>query len=168
MRRAILALAAAAGVAAAQPNYADLLDAFPYRNLGPFRAGAWVVDAAVPETPARAHQHTMYIAARTGGVWKTTNGGATFENITDSQGIASVGAVAVAPSDENIVWVGTGDNTATRSAYSGNGVYASADGGKTWRNAGLADSQHIARIVIHPTNPQIVWVAALGHLFSPN
>ena len=79
-----------------------------------------------------------------------------------------MGAVAVAPSDPNIVWVGSGDNTVTRSAYYGNGVYKSADAGATWQHVGLEDTQHIARIVIHPANPNIVWVAALGHLFSPN
>jgi hypothetical protein len=149
--------------ALAQPAYPDLLNQFPYRNLGPFRAGAWVDAIAVAPKP-----YTFYAAVRTGGIWKTTNNGITFENVTDSIGLNSVGAVAVAPSDANAVWVGSGDNTLTRSAYYGNGVYKSADAGATWQHAGLEDTQHIARIVIHPTNPNIVWVAALGHLFSPN
>ena len=110
----------------------------------------------------------MFAGARTGGVWRTTNNGTTWEPVTDSAGIASVGAVAVAPSDANVVWVGTGDNSLTRSAYWGDGVYKSTDGGATWANMGLRDTQHIARIVIHPTNPDIVWVAALGHLGTPN
>ena len=152
-----------ATAAFAQPTYPDLLNQFPYRNLGPFRAGAWVDAIAVAPKP-----YTFYAAVRTGGVWKTTNNGITFENVTDSAGLNSIGAVAVAPSDANTVWVGSGDNTVTRSAYYGNGMYKSSDGGATWRNMGLADTQHIARIVIHPTNPNIVWVAALGHLFSPN
>jgi photosystem II stability/assembly factor-like uncharacterized protein len=153
---------------AAEPTLPDLLNSFPYRNLGPFRAGAWVVDVAVPETPAKLHQRTFYTAARTGGVWKTSNNGTTFENVTDSAGLASIGAVAVAPSNADIVWVGSGDNTVTRSALYGDGVYRSTDGGKQWTNMGLSDTQHIARIVIHPSNPDVVWVAAIGHLFSRN
>ena len=86
----------------------------------------------------------------------------------DGQNVYSIGAIAVAPSDENVVWVGTGDNSATRSAYWGDGVYRSTDAGKTWQNMGLKDTQHIARIVIHPTRPDTVWVAALGHLATPN
>jgi hypothetical protein len=139
-----------------------------FRNLGPFRAGAWTVGVAIPETPAKAHRSTIYAALRTGGVWKSSNGGVTFEPVLDSQSIYSVGAIAVAPSDENVVWVGTGDNSATRSAYWGDGVYKSTDAGKTWQNMGLKDTQHIARIVIHPANPDTVYVAALGHLATPN
>ncbi len=146
----------------------DLLNSFPYRNLGPFRAGAWVVDIAVPEAPARAHRYTFYAAARTGGVWKTSNNGTTFEPITDSIGLSSIGAIAVAPSNADVIWVGSGDNSVTRSALPGSGVYRSTDGGKTWTNAGLRDTQHIARIRIHPTNSDIAWVAAIGHLFSAN
>jgi len=163
---ALLALVCAA--AAADPSYPELLKAFPYRNLGPFRTGAWVAALAVPETPPKAHQRVMFAGARTGGVWRTTNSGTTWEPVTDGVGIASVGAVAVAPSDANTVWVGTGDNSLTRSAYYGDGVYKSTDGGTTWTNMGLKDSQHIARIVIDPSNPDIVWVAALGHEYSPN
>ena len=162
------ALVCSAAALAADPTYTDVLNSFPYRNLGPFRAGAWVVNVAVPEAPAQAHQRIFYAAARTGGVWKTTNNGTTFEPVTDHIGLASIGAVAVAPSNADIVWVGSGDNTVTRSAYYGNGVYVSSDAGKTWKNVGLAATQHIARIVIHPANPDVVWVAAIGHLFSSN
>jgi|DewCreStandDraft_2_1066082.scaffolds.fasta_scaffold00044_55 photosystem II stability/assembly factor-like uncharacterized protein len=141
---------------------------FTFRNLGPFRAGAWISDIAVPETPGREHLYTFYVAARNGGVWKTTNNGTTFEPIFDSVGVGSIGALAIAPSDSRIVWVGTGDASNARSAYPGNGVYKSEDGGKTWTHMGLADTHHIARIVIHPTNPNIVYVAAMGHLYTPN
>ena len=164
----VLILALAASAFAADPSYADLLKAFQYRNLGPWRTGAWVSSLAVPETPAQAHRNVMFAGARTGGVWRTTNRGTTWEPVTDSAGVASVGAVAVAPSNANVVWAGTGDNSLTRSAYWGDGVYKSTDGGTTWANMGLRDTQHIARIVIHPTNPDIVWVAALGHLGTPN
>jgi photosystem II stability/assembly factor-like uncharacterized protein len=141
---------------------------FPYRNLGPFRAGAWISDIAVPEAPLKSHLYTFYVAARSGGVWKTTNNGTTFEPVFDNQNVVSIGALAIAPTDENNVWVGTGDASCTRSAYWGDGVYQSTNGAKTWRRMGLADSHHIARIVIHPTNPEIVYVAAMGHLFSTN
>lgn len=153
--------------APAQLNEA-LLNGLTYRNLGPFRAGAWTVGVAIPETPAKAHRNTIYAALRTGGVWKSSNGGVTFEPVMDSQSIYSMGAIAVAPSDENVVWVGTGDNSATRSAYWGDGVYKSTDGGKSWQSMGLKDTQHIARIVIHPARPDTVYVAALGHLATPN
>src|SRR5580693_7504738 len=146
----------------------SLLKGLTYRNLGPYRAGAWTVAVAIPETPVKAHRNTIYAALRSGGVWKSSNGGVTFEPVMDSQSVYSMGAIAVAPSDENVVWVGTGDNSATRSAYWGDGVYKSVDGGKTWQNMGLKDTQHIARIVIHPANPDIVYVAALGHLATPN
>ena len=117
---------------------------------------------------AKAHRNTIYAALRTGGVWKSSNGGVTFEPVLDAHNVYSIGAIAVAPSDENVVWAGTGDNSATRSAYWGDGVYRSTDAGKTWQNMGLKDTQHIARIVIHPTRPDTVWVAALGHLATNN
>jgi len=118
----ILILALAATAFAADPTYADLLKAFQYRNLGPWRTGAWVSSLAVPETPAVADRHTMFAGARTGGVWRTTNNGTTWEPGTDSVRVASVGDIAVALSDANIVWAGTGDNSLIRSAYWGDGV----------------------------------------------
>ena len=168
MRLASALLLSAAAALAADPTLADLLNAIPYRNLGPFRAGAWVSAIAIPANPAQARQRILYAGARTGGVWKTSNAGATFENVTDSIHIASIGALAVAPSNPDIVWLGSGDNSVTRSAYYGDGMYRSTDGAKTWKHVGLEDTQHIARIVIHPANPDIVWVAAIGHLFSAN
>ncbi len=108
------------------------------------------------------------MAARNGGLWKTTNNGTTFEPVFDGQTRLSIGAVALAPSNADIVWVGTGESYNARSSYSGDGIYKSEDGGKTWKNMGLKDSHHIARICIHPKNPDIVYVAAMGHLFSSN
>ncbi len=145
-----------------------LINATTFRNIGPFRTSAWVTEIAVPETPARDHLYTIYAAVRTGGLWKTSNNGVTWTPISDSVAAAAVGAVAVAPSNANIVWMGTGDNANARSSYSGTGVYKSTDAGKTWQLMGLADSHHIARIIVHPTNPEIVYVAAMGHLFSRN
>ena len=145
-----------------------LLQAFSYRNVGPFRMGARTSDIAVPALPAKAHLYTFYVAFWTGGVWKTTNNGTTFEPVFDAQRKLTIGDVTVAPSNADIVWVGTGDGFTSRSSYAGDGVYKSTDAGKTWKNMGLKDSHHIARIVIHPTNPDIVYVAAMGHLFSEN
>ena len=172
MRRSVIVCFAIAF--AALPMQADdtrqlgqfLSTGVSYRNLGPFRAGSWISDIAIPEAPAATHLYTFYIGARNGGVWKTTNNGTTFEQVFEKT--ASIGSLAISPSNSQVVWVGTGDASCTRSAYPGDGVYRSTDGGATWQHTGLEDSHHIARIVIHPTNPDIVYVAAMGHLFSTN
>lgn len=145
-----------------------LLRSLSFRNLGPFRAGSWVTSFAVPASPPRAHLYTLYVGTRNGGVWKTANNGTTFEPIFDNQEALSIGDVALAPSNPEIVWVGTGEAYCARSSNSGDGIYKSTDGGKTWKPMGLRDSHHIARIVIHPTNPDVVYVAVMGHLFSTN
>jgi len=145
-----------------------ITNGFSYRNLGPFRVSGWVSDIAVPETPDKAHLYTFYVGARNGGVWKTTNNGTTFSPVFEGKDVWSIGALAVAPSNGEIVWIGTGDASCTRSAYPGNGVYKSTDGGAKWQNLGLTDSQHISRIVTHPSNQDVVYVAAMGHLFSTN
>jgi len=158
-----------AGSALGQDRFnEDLLKNFKFRNLGPFRAGSWVTAFAVPAAPLKEHLYTFYVGTRNGGVWKTINSGTTFEPVFDGQTKLSIGAVAVAPSDGHIVWVGTGEAYCARSSNSGDGIYKSLDGGKTWKNMGLRDSHHIARIAIHPKNPDIVYVAAMGHLFSNN
>ena len=146
----------------------DVLNALTFRNIGPFRTSAWITEIAVPETPVREHLYTIYAASRSGGLWKTSNNGVTWDVISDSVEVAAVGAVAVAPSNSSVVWMGTGANDLARSSYSGKGLYKSTDAGKTWQFMGLPDSQHIARIVIHPKNPDVVYVAAIGHLFSKN
>ncbi|MDQ3421423.1 MAG: hypothetical protein M3541_22080, partial [Acidobacteriota bacterium] len=114
----------------------DAVNATSFRNIGPFRTSAWVTEIAVPETLARDHLYTIYAATRTGGLWKTANNGVTWAPISDSVEVAAVGAVAVAPSDPNIVWMGTGDNANARSSYSGKGVFKSTDAGKTWEFMG--------------------------------
>jgi photosystem II stability/assembly factor-like uncharacterized protein len=139
-----------------------------YRNIGPFRAGSWITSFAVPAAPAHDHLYTIYVGTRNGGVWKTVNAGTTFEPVFDAQAKLSIGDVAVAPSDSRIVWVGTGEAYCARSSNPGDGIYKSTDAGKTWTNMGLRDSHHIARVVIHPTNPDVVYAAVMGHLFSPN
>ncbi len=168
----LLTLAVASVVILAQssaPSFTeDKLAGFTYRALGPYRAGSWVSDIAVPEAPQKSHLYTFYVAVRYGGVWKTTNNGTTFQPIFDGQDVTGIGCLAVAPSNENIVWVGTGDASSVRVAYPGDGVYKSIDAGKTWQGMGLQQTQHIARIVVHPTNPDIVYVAAMGRLWSTN
>lgn len=176
-RRSVVALAACAFLlpsvlsgarAQSTPDAAAVVNALTFRNLGPFRTSAWITDIAVPDAPARDHAYTIYAATRSGGLWKTANAGTTWDPISDSVDVAAVGAVAVAPSNANVVWMGTGANDLARSSYSGKGVFKSTDAGATWQFMGLPDSHHIARIVIHPTNPDIVYVAAMGHLFSRN
>jgi len=145
-----------------------LLDHFAFRAIGPYRAGSWVTDFAVPETPADAHLYTVYVGTRNGGLWKTTNNGTTFEPLFDGQSCLSIGAVAVAPSNPDVVWVGTGEAYNARSSYRGDGVYRSTDAGKSWQDVGLKDTHHIAKVVVHPSNADIAYVAAMGHLYSRN
>jgi BNR/Asp-box repeat. len=165
---ATLALCFTSVAAAQRSPISDALSAMPFRNIGPFRPSAWVTSLAVPAAPVHEHLYTIWVGVRSGGVWKTINGGVTWDPVFDSAGVQSIGAIAVAPSDGNIVWVGTGDNANARSSYSGKGVFKTIDGGKHWSAMGLQDSHHIARIVIDPHNPNIVYVAAIGHLFSTN
>ncbi|HYN07303.1 MAG TPA: hypothetical protein VES67_07940 [Vicinamibacterales bacterium] len=146
----------------------DLLRTFTFRNVGPFRMQARASAIAVPTAPAKDHLYTFYLTTWTGGVFKTTNGGATFTPVFDAQRKLTIGAIAVAPSNSKIVWVGTGDTRGARSSYPGDGVYKSVDAGETWTNMGLSDSHHISRVVIHPTNPDIVYVGVMGHLYSAN
>ena len=160
-------LCAAQIVPPATPD-GDPFSAFRYRNLGAFRISAWVGSIAVPENPGPDHRYTFYVGPRSGGVWKTINNGTTFECISDVMGISTVGDIAVAPSNPEIVWVGTGEAFNARSSYYGNGIWKSTDAGKTWKQMGLKDSHHISKIVIHPKNPDIVYVASMGRLFSAN
>lgn len=146
----------------------EFLKNFHFRNLGPFRAGSWVTCFAVPEFPPEAHLYTFYVGTRNGGIWKTTNSGTTFEPVFDSQSHLSIGAIAIAPANPEIVWAGTGEAYCARSSHSGDGVYKSTDGGKTWRKMGLRDSHHIPKIIVHPANSDIVFIASMGHLFTPN
>jgi photosystem II stability/assembly factor-like uncharacterized protein len=175
MRKAILCALAALWVLPLVARQTDgaaslesVVNATSFRNIGPFRTAAWVTEIAVPDAPAREHLYTIYASLRTGGLWKTTNNGITWTPISDSVEVAAVGAVAIAPSNSNVVWMGTGDQANARSSYSGKGVFKSTDAGKSWQLAGLTDSHHIARIVIHPSNLEVVYVAAMGHLFSRN
>jgi photosystem II stability/assembly factor-like uncharacterized protein len=151
----------AAETAAFDPK---LLGALPARAIGPANMGGRITDVAVVESkPA-----IMYLATASGGLWKTVNNGTTWKPVFDQEATVSLGAVAVARCNPDIVWVGTGEANARNSVSWGDGVYKSTDGGKSWTHMGLKDSRHTGRIVIHPTNPDIVFVAALGHLWGPN
>lgn len=152
----------------AQQSLPGGYDAFTFRNLGAFRISAWVGAVAVPENPGEKHRYTWYVGPRSGGVWKTVNNGTTFECVSDVFNTCAVGDIAVAPSDPEVVWVGTGDAFNARSSYYGNGIWKSTDAGTTWKNMGLKDSRHIARVVIHPRDPKTVWVASMGNLWSEN
>jgi photosystem II stability/assembly factor-like uncharacterized protein len=135
-----------------------------YRLVGPFRGGR---SAAV--AGSYKNKTTFYFGATGGGVWKSVDGGSNWINISDKYYGGSIGAVAVAPSDETILYVGEGENTMRGNVSEGlGGMWRSDDGGRSWKNIGLKDGRHIIRIVIHPKNPDIVWVAVMGHLFGPN
>jgi photosystem II stability/assembly factor-like uncharacterized protein len=135
-----------------------------YRLVGPWRGGRSGAVAG-----SYKYKNTFYFGATGGGVWKTTDGGSNWKNISDKYFGGTIGAVAVAPSDEAILYVGEGENTMRGNVSEGlNGMWRSDDGGRSWKNIGLKDARHIIRIIIHPRNPDIVWVAAMGHLFGPN
>lgn len=148
-----------------QPNNDSLLFAgVQYRLVGPWRGGR---SGAV--TGSFQHKNTFYFGATGGGVWKTTDGGSNWHNISDGFFGGSIGAVAVAPSNENIIYVGEGENTMRGNVSEGlGGMWRSDDGGRTWKNIGLHDGRHIVRILIDPRDPNTLWVAVMGHLFGPN
>jgi hypothetical protein len=110
----------------------------------------------------------VYVGTASGGVWKTTNNGTTWEPIFDKESVSTIGDIAIAPSDPSVVWVGTGEPNNRQSSSWGDGAYKSLDGGKTWKKMGLEATRHIGRIVIHPKNPDVVYVAALGRLWGAN
>ncbi len=138
----------------------------PWQRLGPTNISGRVTDVAVAEP--RGRTYTMYVGAAAGGVWKTTNEGVTWENVFDAEITASVGDIALAPSDPDQVWVGTGEANIFRSSHAGAGIYRSTDAGETWTHMGLAETQTIGRVVVHPTDPDVVWVAASGHEYRDN
>jgi len=155
---------AASGGAFAQKLDEKALKDFNYREIGPTRQSGRFVDFAWNEK----EPYTFYAATASGHLWKTVNNGTTFEGIFTQEKVYSIGDVAITPSDPKIVWVGTGEANNSRSSYWGNGMYKSTDAGQTWTHMGLDESHHIGAIEIHPTNPNILYVAALGHLYSDN
>ncbi|HET9452636.1 MAG TPA: hypothetical protein VFO66_00025, partial [Gemmatimonadaceae bacterium] len=152
----------AGALVAASPASAQTLDsltvnALRWRTVGPANFEGRVTD--IDGIPGSA---TFFVAAAAGGVWKTTNGGVTFRPTFDNYPCASTGAIAIAPSDTNVVYLGTGEPNSRNSIEPGCGMFKSTDGGITWKPIGLDKSQHIGRIVVHPTNANIAYVAALG------
>lgn len=147
-----------------QLRSSSLFHSYPIRNVGPVIQGGRVTDIDVhPSSP-----NTYYVAYASGGVFKTTNNGASFEPVFDGNDALGVGNISVSPANPDIVWVGSGENNSSRSSYSGAGIFKSMDAGKTWQHMGLRHSQHIGRIVSHPTDPNTAWVASLGALYSHN
>ncbi|MCL4846079.1 MAG: glycosyl hydrolase [Acidobacteria bacterium] len=137
-------------------------DGLELRGLGPAFMSGRIADIAIdPSRPS-----TWYVAVGSGGLWKTVNAGTTWTPVFDGQGSYSIGCVTLDPSNPNAVWVGTGEDVGGRHVGFGDGVYRSRDGGASWEHLGLRDSQHIARIVVHPDDPDVVWVAAQGPLWS--
>ena len=151
-------------ISAQQTSYDQSLYAgLRWRSVGPFRGGR--VDA-VSGVPGRPEE--FYFGAVNGGVWKTVNAGRTWMPVFDGQPVASIGAIAVAPSRPDTVYVGSGESTLRDSVGYGNGVYKSTDAGKTWTHIGLDDTQHIGKVAVDPKNPDIVFAAAIGHLYAAN
>lgn len=145
-------------IAQADPN----LNIFKFRSIGPAMISGRIIDLAV-----NPDNHIEYfVAVASGGVWKTTDGGISFDPVFDGQKPYSIGCVTYAPSNTHIVWVGSGENNSQRAVAYGDGVYCSLDGGNTWNNMGLKNSEHIGKIIVHPTNENIVYVAAQGPLWN--
>ncbi len=141
-----------------------LFEALEYRMIGPYRGGRVTAVEGVPGAP-----YTFYMGGVGGGVWRTTDAGETWEVLTDGQlAVGSIGDVKVAPSDPNVIYVGTGSASTRGNVSVGNGVYRSTDAGRTWTHVGLPDAGQIGNMVVHPRDPDRVWVAALGHVFGPN
>jgi photosystem II stability/assembly factor-like uncharacterized protein len=140
-----------------------LFKGMKYRMIGPFRGGRSLTAAGIPGDPT-----TYYFGATGGGVWKSTDGAMTWSPIFDKEGSGDIGSLAVANSDHNTIYVGTGEACIRGNIAQGDGVYKSLDGGKTWKNIGLHDTRAIGKVIINPNNPDIVFVAALGHPYGPN
>ena len=132
------------------------------RSIGPAMMSGRIADIAInPED-----QNEWYVAVGSGGVWKTTNAGTTWKPIFDDQKSYSIGCITLDPQNPLVVWVGTGENVGGRHVGYGDGIYRSIDGGESWKNMGLKESQHISKIIVHPENSNIIWVAAQGPLWN--
>ncbi|MFL5606043.1 MAG: WD40/YVTN/BNR-like repeat-containing protein [Gemmatimonadaceae bacterium] len=140
------------------------LAGFRWRTIGPANFEGRVADVVGIPSPSQ----TFFVAAAAGGIWKTSNGGVTFRPVFDDQRVISMGALAIAPSDTQQVWAGTGEQNSRNTIEPGRGVFKSTDGGVSWHPMGLEKTQHIGRIVVHPTNPNVVYVAALGAAWTTN
>ncbi|UCD23477.1 MAG: hypothetical protein JSW51_10560, partial [Gemmatimonadota bacterium] len=147
-----------------QPLDSTAMKAFKWRSIGPANMAGRVTDVEGLPSPSK----TFYVAAASGGIWKTTNNGTTFKPIWTNERVVAMGDLAIAPSDPDQIWAGTGEEDSRNSISPGGGIFKSTDGGETWELKGLVETQVIGRIVVHPTNPDIVYVAALGHIWDSN
>ena len=166
MHRARLSLSilAAAALCAAATYEASVFGSMQWRSIGPLRGGRSIASAGSPTRP-----NEYYFGATGGGLWKTADGGLTWRPVTDGQiHSSSVGAVAVSASNPDVVYIGMGETELRGNIMQGDGVYKSTDAGRTWKNVGLTDSQAISRVRVHPTDPNVVYVAAFGHPYAPN
>lgn len=144
------------------PMNSGTFSGLKFRSIGPALNAGRIIDFAVNP----CNHDEFYVAVASGGVWKTTNHGTTFNPVFDSQGSYSIGCVTLDPNNSHVVWVGSGENNSQRSVAYGDGVYKSCDGGKTWKNVGLENSEHIGKIIVHPENSNVVYVAAQGPLWK--
>ncbi|HCV50139.1 MAG TPA: glycosyl hydrolase, partial [Saprospirales bacterium] len=144
-----------------EPSDYELYSTVNWRNLGPNRGGRSCAVAGVPEKP-----NLFYFGATGGGVWKTLDGGRSWDNISDGYFGGSIGSISVAPSDPNVIYVGGGEKTVRGNVSYGYGMWKSVNAGKTWQKSGLPNSRHISRIRIHPVNPDIVFAAVMGDLYK--
>src|SRR5579863_5326701 len=164
-----LAVSIACGALGAQDSKAvkesgdNSFQGMKWRLIGPFRGGRVLAVTGVP-----GDSNTYYFGAVAGGVWKSTDAGLDWAPLFDKQHVASIGAIAVAGSDPNVIYVGTGESCIRGDISFGDGVYKSLDAGKSWTHLGLKDSQHIAKVIVDPHHPDVVFVAALGHAYGPN
>src|SRR5215471_13429320 len=162
------AIAAAAGKPTDAPESGseapDLLKGLALRNIGPAVAGGRITSVV----GLVGNPNVYYAGAAAGGVWKTTDGGGTWSDIFKQEATGSIGAIAVAPSNPSVIWVGTGEGNPRNDVVDGAGVYVTTDDGKSWRLAGLADAGQITQIVVDPSDPMSIFVAALGHVWGPN
>jgi photosystem II stability/assembly factor-like uncharacterized protein len=162
-RVAVLLFVLLASTLFAQTYNQALFSGMKWRVVGPFRGGRVLAVTGVPGEP-----DTFYFGGVAGGVWKTTDAGATWKPLTDKEPISSIGALAVSSSDHNIVYAGTGEACVRGNITYGDGVYKSVDGGRSWKHVGLPDSRQIGALIVHPANPNMVFVAALGHVYAPS
>ena len=148
----------------AEKSFQAAISGLKFREIGPATMGGRIDDIEVSPTDSR----TIYVATAAGGILKSTNGGTSWTNLFDKEAVPSVGDIAISQSNPSIIWAGTGEANNRQSSSWGNGIYRSLDAGKTWKLMGLNGTMHIARIAVHPTNPDIVWVAAVGNLWAPS
>ncbi|HET7441078.1 MAG TPA: hypothetical protein VFJ47_07240, partial [Terriglobales bacterium] len=149
--------------ASGQQYNPDSFKGMKWRSIGPYRGGRVLAVTGIPGEP-----YTFYFGGVAGGVWRTVDGGNSWVPLFDKEPISSVGAIAVAESNPNVIYVGTGESCIRGNISYGDGMYKSTDGGKTWTHIGLSNTQHIARVLVHPRNPDVVYVAALGHAYGTN